>query len=252
MLRVESVSKTYRPPPGLLRPLVRPATGDSVPALRDVSLTVGPGQTVGLVGPNGAGKTTLLKIVGGLLDPDEGRATVDGIDISAHRMQARRLIGLVLTEERGLYWRLTARQNLELFGVLGGLSHPAARASAGQMLDKVGLRDSDQLVFGYSSGMRAKLNLARALLTDAGLLVLDEPTRSLDPMVSSDMATMLRGLAAEGRSILLSSHRMEEVAHLCDRVVILVQGRVRYEGSLPDGAGQAELAALLRTVVAGT
>jgi ABC-type multidrug transport system ATPase subunit len=221
-----------------------------VPALRDVSLEVRPGQIVGLVGPNGAGKTTIFKIVGTLVEPTSGRAFVDGIDVRADPVRARRRLALILSDERGLYWRLTGRQNLEFFAVLRGIPRAAARTTAAELLGRVGLAEDDKLVFGYSSGMRSRLNLARGLLGEPGLLLLDEPTRSLDTVASAAVGRLLVELAAEGRAIVFSSHRLEEIACLCQSVVVLVDGEVRHIGPVralgpsPEGAAQA-LGALL-------
>ena len=175
MLRLDELSKTYLPPPAGLRPLVRTATRSPVEALRQVSLEVAAGEIVGLVGPNGAGKSTLIKIVGTLLHPTSGRAVVDGIDVAAHPLTARRRMGVVLPDDRGLYWRLNGRQNLELFARLRGESRTEARRQAGEMLARLGLPDDGRLVFGYSSGMRARLNLARAIGGGPKLLLSTRP-----------------------------------------------------------------------------
>lgn len=205
---------------------------------------------MGLVGPNGAGKTTLVKILGTLLEPTEGRAFVDGVDVVANPLEARRRLALVLPDERGLYWRLNGRQNLEFFAVLGGATRATAKIRAGELLERVGLSDVDKLVFGYSSGMRARLSLARGLLGDPALLLLDEPTRSLDPVASVDLGRFLGELAAEGRSIVLSSHRLDEIVSFCHSVLVLVGGEVRYLGPIgalesSGGGGVQALAALL-------
>jgi ABC-2 type transport system ATP-binding protein len=193
-----------------------------------------PCEVVGLVGPNGAGKTTLIKIVGTLLEPSTGRASVSGFDVVKHARKVRERIGVVLADERGLYWRLTGRQNLELFGVLGGLTRADARRRTEELLDFVDLADRDKLVFGFSSGMRTRLNLARALLTKPELLILDEPTRSLDPIASAWVGELVRRLASEGHAVLLASHRLDEVIRVCDRAVVLRDGEVRFVGSVDD------------------
>jgi ABC-2 type transport system ATP-binding protein len=205
-----------------------------VDALRSVSLSVEPGEVLGLVGPNGAGKTTLIKILATLLTPTAGRAAVSGHDVATEPMAVRRQLGLVLAEERAAYWRLTGRQNLEFFGVLAGLSRNDARRRAGELLAQLDLGDRDKMVFGYSAGMRARLNLARALVADPPVLVLDEPTRSLDPLAIDAAHRLIKETAARGRTILLSSHQLSEVASVCDRVVILIDGAVRFAGSTAD------------------
>jgi ABC-2 type transport system ATP-binding protein len=249
VLRAEGLSKRYSPPSPWLRPLVRTATKNAVDALCDVSFTVGRGEILGLVGPNGAGKTTLIKILGTLLEPTAGRVTFDNLDLVAQAREARRRLALVLPDERGLYWRLNGRQNLEFFGVLNGMPRAVARARAEELLCRLGLPD-DKLVFGYSSGMRARLSLARGLLGDPSLLLLDEPTRSMDSVVSAELIRLLRELAWEGRSILLSSHRLDEIASCCDSVLVLVDGDTRYLGPLreldaDDTGAQKALAVLL-------
>jgi ABC-2 type transport system ATP-binding protein len=210
---------------------------------------VEPGEVVGLVGPNGAGKTTLIKIIGTLLEPTSGRATVSGFDVVTQAMQVRERIGVVLADERGLYWRLSGRANLELFGVLNGLTRADARTRAETLLDLVDLADRDKLVFGYSSGMRTRLNLARALLTNPAVLVLDEPTRSLDPIAAVWVGELLRRLANEGHAVLMASHRLDEVVSMCDRAVVLLGGEVRHVGTVRDldidGQGATRLIEML-------
>jgi len=213
---------------------VRVAASEPVHALQEASFSVEPGEVVGLVGPNGAGKTTLIKIIGTLLEPTHGRASVDGFDVVTHSMQVRERIGVVLADDRGLYWRLSGRRNLELFGVLSGLTRPGARARAEALLDLVELTDRDKLVFGYSSGMRTRLNLARALLANPQLLILDEPTRSLDPLAATWVGELVRRLAGEGHAVLMASHRLDEVVSMCDRAVVLMGGEIRHVGAVRD------------------
>jgi ABC-2 type transport system ATP-binding protein len=253
VLRAEHLSKTYLPPPIWLRPLVRVAAKSAVAALCDASFEVPRGQITGLVGPNGAGKTTLIKMLGTLLEPTSGRAYVDGVDVAVDPAGARRRVALVLPDERGLYWRLTGRENLEFFGVLSGMSRDAAAVRADELLRRVRLSEADKLVFGYSSGMRSRLSLARGLMRDPRVLLLDEPTRSLDPVGATEVGRLLVDLAHEGRSVLMASHRLDEVVSVCDAVIVLVGGRIRYSGPLDelgDVSGRAKaLAALLEREV---
>jgi ABC-type multidrug transport system ATPase subunit len=238
-LRVEGIGKTYLPPPWYLRPVLRAASNEPVDALREISFSVEPGEIVGLIGPNGAGKTTLLKVVSTLLTPSAGSLTIDGLDALAQPHEARKRVGLLLTEDRSTYWRLSGRRNLEFFGVLSGLTPEVARARADELLHRMGLADRDRRVMGYSSGMRASLGIARAIIAEPSLVILDEPTRSLDPRASSRVGALLQEQAEQGRSVLLSSHRMDEVASLCDRVVLLLDGSMRYYGE-PDVEGQGD------------
>ena len=237
MLLVDELAKRYLPPSRLLRPFVRVAASRPVDALRGVSLDVGAGEIVGLVGPNGAGKTTLIKIVATLLEPSTGRVEVDGFDVSARPVEARRRTGLMLADDRGAYARLTGRQNLEFFAAMAGVPRAEARERAGELLDRLGLEGPDKMVFGYSSGMKSKLGLARALVGSPALLVLDEPTRSLDPVATAEAHTVITEAAAAGAAVLLSSHRLDEVTTVCDRVVLVVGGEARFTGVPGQAAG---------------
>jgi ABC-2 type transport system ATP-binding protein len=230
MLEIDDIYKRYPLPPILLRPLMRVASRKPVEALRGVGFKVSEGEIVGLVGPNGAGKSTLIRVIATLLEPTSGTVSMDGFDSARHPEQIRRRIGLVLEGDRGLYGRLTGRANLEFFGVVYGLAPRVARERADHLLDMFDLAGRDKLVFGYSSGMRARLCLARALIADPPVLLLDEPSRSLDPVASLEMGRHLRKLAGEGRSILFSSHRLNEVSEFCDRVVVMTGGKVRHVG----------------------
>lgn len=244
MLSVVGVSKTYEPPPRWLRPLVRSAVREPFEALRDISLEVRPGEVVGLIGLNGAGKTSLLKIISTLLWPTSGTVTLDGHDTVTAPSEVCRRLGLVLEGDQGLYDRLTGAQNLVFYGMLAGLARPHAQRRAAELLEMLQLAQRDKLVFGYSAGMRMRLSIARSLLADPALVVLDEPTRSLDPAASRFTGTLLRELAGQGKAVLMSNHRMDEVAGVCDRVVAIVDGRVRFEGRPSDmsdtSAGSAQ------------
>lgn len=132
----------------------------------------------------------------------------------------------VIADDRGFYWRLTGRENLALFGVLAGLSREQARERAEQLMQQADLARRDRMVFGYSSGMITRLHVARALIANPPLLLLDEPTRSLDPLVSLEVGRVVRRLADEGHAVLMSSHNLEEVVANCDRVVVMNEGEV--------------------------
>lgn len=250
MLRVERVGKTYEPPGRALRLMVRTAHRDPVPALRDVDFTVRRGQVVGVVGPNGAGKSTLIRLCSSLLTPSTGRVLIDGQDLATAPPSVRARTGLVLADERALYWRLTGRQNLRFFGVMAGLTTEEADRRGEELLERFDLLERDRRVFGYSSGMRVRLSVARALLARPDLLILDEPSRSLDPVASDQLLALLRELAAGGCAVLLASHRLDEVEAVCDRVLVLINGEQRAWLHTEDLAGgPASVGATLRTLL---
>lgn len=217
--------------------LARKAGKESVqrPALRDVSLSVPQGETLGLLGPNGAGKTTLLKILSTLIEADEGSVWVLGCDASRDPRRARGMIGLVTCDERSFYWRLSGRRNLQFFATLYGLPAAKARHRIGALLERLGLTEAaDRPYHSYSSGMRQKLAIARGLLSDPRLILYDEPTRSLDPISAQN----IRRWIAENRlrfpetTHLIATNQLNEAEQLCDRVVILNRGEIIADGSI--------------------
>ncbi|HVW40996.1 MAG TPA: ABC transporter ATP-binding protein [Amycolatopsis sp.] len=198
-------------------------------ALDGVDLDVAQGQIHGLVGPNGAGKTTLLGLLLGLATADEGRLEVLGTPVGRALAASGGVAGFV--DGPGLYPSLTARQNLAALAKLNGRDPRAA--GIGEVLHEVGLTDvADDRVRGFSLGMRQRLGLAAALLTEPRLLVLDEPSNGLDPAGKKHVHAVLARLAAEGTTVVLSSHRMDDVEALCSEVTILATGRVVFSGPL--------------------
>lgn len=217
----------------LTRPL---AAIERVPALRGVDLRVRPSEIFGLLGPNGAGKTTLVKILSCLVLPDGGRAVVGGEDVQ-HENRVKPRIGLVHSDERSFYWRLSGRENLRFFARLYDVPGRRMEGRIGELLAKVDLVEAaDRRFSDYSSGMKQRLAIARALLHDPPILLMDEPTRSLDPAASLAIRELildeLRG--RDGKTILLATHNLREAEVLCDRLAILVQGTVRQVGSVPE------------------
>ena len=196
-------------------------------ALDGIDLEVLPGHVHGILGPNGAGKTTTVKVLSTLLVPSGGEALVDGLDVVAETKQVRRRIGLVLGGERGLHDRLTARENLRYAGVLHELSRSEADRRTTALLERVGLADhGDDPVEGFSRGMKQRVHLARGLIGDPRVVFLDEPTTGLDPVAALAFRDLVRDLAAEGRTVLLTTHDMAEAEAVCDRVSLLSDGRV--------------------------
>jgi ABC-2 type transport system ATP-binding protein len=204
-----------------------PRKREPVTALDRVSLTIPVGEVHGLLGPNGAGKTTLVKILSTVLLPTEGRALVCGHDVVTETKAVRPLIGIVFGGERGLYTRLSARQNLEYWGALYRLSGPQIKERSAMLLDRVGLTDrADQRVEEYSRGMKQRLHLARGLMGDARVLFLDEPTTGMDPLAAREFRQLIGELKGEGRTILLTTHDMVEAETVCDRVTLIDRGRL--------------------------
>jgi sodium transport system ATP-binding protein len=198
----------------------------SVEAVSHVSFSARDGQITGLLGPNGAGKSTCLRMLYGVLAPDSGSASIDGVDIRGETSAARAHLG-VLPHAAGLYNNLTARENIEYFGSLHGIDRNRVHRRIADLAHVLDMDTfMDRRVKGFSQGQRVKVALARALVHDPGNLILDEPTNGLDVMAIRNLREMLYALKAQGRCILFSSHIMQEVAALCDRVVIIGDGRV--------------------------
>jgi ABC-2 type transport system ATP-binding protein len=200
-----------------------------VRALTDVSCEVRPGEFFGLLGENGAGKTTLFKILATLVIPDAGSATVSGHDVLLAPARVREVLAPVIADERSLNWRLSGRENMRLFASLHGLRGAGALRRIDELLALVNLVDSaDRLVSGFSSGMKQRLLVARTLLARPSVLLLDEPTRSLDPISARSFRRFLREdvALAQGCTVLLATHNAEEAFELCDRVGVLHKGRL--------------------------
>ena len=198
----------------------------AVEAVRDISFVARDGAITGILGANGAGKSTCLRMLYGVLTPDSGNACIDGIDIRGETSKARAHLG-VLPHAAGLYGNLTARENIHYFGSLQGIGRAALSSRTAELARLLGMESFiDRRAKGFSQGQRIKVALARALIHDPGNVVLDEPTNGLDVMAIRNLREMLLALKSEGRCVLFSSHVMQEVAALCDRVVIIGHGRV--------------------------
>ena len=215
-----------------------------IEAVCDASFVARDGEITGLLGPNGAGKSTTLRMMYGVLTPDAGSARIDGIDILGETSAARAHLG-VLPHAAGLYGNLSARENIEYFGSLHGIRGGSLRARIADLSRSLGMEELiERRVKGFSQGQRIKVALARALVHSPGNLILDEPTNGLDVMAIRGLREILRALKGEGRCILFSSHVMQEVAALCDRVVIIGQGRVLADGApaqIREASGAATL-----------
>ena len=221
-----------------------------VKAVAGVSFVAPDGEITGLLGPNGAGKTTLLRMLATLMAPDAGRAAIDGRDIVADRYAVRRRIG-VLSDARGLYPRLTGRENIRYYGALHGLTGTGLTARIDELVAVLGLTDiADRRAQGYSQGERMKIAIARALVHDPHTILLDEPTNGLDIMSTRALREFLRQLRAGGKCLLFSSHVMQEVTALCDRIIILGHGKVVASGTAGELVAQSGASTLEDAFVA--
>lgn len=205
-----------------------------VQAVKDVSFSAPNGMITGLLGPNGAGKSTTMRMIAGVLNPDAGRALVDDVNVQEHRLQAQKKLG-VLPDKRGLYQRLTSRENIAYYGQLRDMHGATLRQRVDYLLDLLDMTDiADRRTEGFSTGQKVKVAIARALVHDPPNMMLDEPTVGLDVMSTRAMRQVIRQLRIEGHTVLFSSHIMQEVASLCDNIVIIARGRVVAQGSADD------------------
>ncbi|WP_257450799.1 ABC transporter ATP-binding protein [Archangium lipolyticum] len=205
----------------------------AVTAVEDVSFRAENGVVTGLLGPNGAGKTTTLRMLYTLIRPDRGSAKVDGVEVAERPLDVRRAIG-VLPDARGLYPRLTAREHIHYAGTLHGLSGAALDKRIDELVELLEMKEiANRRTEGFSQGERMKVALARALVHGPRNVLLDEPTNGLDVMSTRAVRTLIRRLREQGHCVVFSSHVMQEVGALCDRIVVVARGRVVAEGT-PD------------------
>jgi sodium transport system ATP-binding protein len=232
---------------------------EAVAAVRDVSLTAADGRVTGLLGPNGAGKSTTLRLLYGVLRADSGRALIDGIDVAREPVAALRQLG-ALPHAAGIYPHLTTRENVRYFGRLLGLRGAPLERRIDELIDLLDMRDiADRRAKGFSQGQRLKVALARSLVHEPRNLVLDEPTNGLDVLATRSLRELIVRLKDAGHAILFSSHVMQEVAALCDDIVIIGRGQVVAAGTpaelnrtVPSGSLEdAFIAALDRATAPG-
>ncbi len=255
-VKVENLSKTYvsKQRKGLFKSIQK-----EVEALKKISLTIKEGEIFGLLGPNGAGKTTLIKCLTTLLLPTSGEAWVNGYQLTKQDDAIRASVGCMLMGERGLYWKLTGRENLIFFGALYHLPMSERTRRSNEIIEKLDLGEiADRSVETYSSGQKMKLAFAKALINDAPLLILDEPTNTLDLPSARELRDVVRQLNKQGKTVIYTTHIMAEAETLCDRVAIIDRGEVialdtvsqlkeslgkdmviRLEGVIPSQASQA-------------
>lgn len=197
-------------------------------ALNRINIKIHPGELFGLLGPNGSGKTTMIKCLSTILIPDEGTALVNGFDISKETSLVRASLGMVVGGERTLYWKLTARDNLMYFASLYKMQKKQAKKRIKELLENFDLSSrADERLEDYSTGMRQKVAIARALLHNPPILLLDEPTLGLDPNFSRQIRSQIKELSAKhGKTVLLTTHYMDEAEQLCDRVAFINDGNI--------------------------
>ena len=227
MIRVENLHKAFKTRTGLVK------------AVDGVSFTAPDGQITGLLGPNGAGKTTCLRMLYTLMRPDQGTVAVDDLDATRNADAVRRSLG-VLPDARGVYKRLTARENIAYFGHLHGMRDDAIAARTARLVAALEMTDFiDRPTEGFSQGQRTKTAIARALVHSPRNVILDEPTNGLDVMTTRGLRNFLLELKREGHCVIFSSHLMQEVAALCDRIVVIADGHVVAQGTADELKAQS-------------
>lgn len=221
MIEVQQVSKVFKDKKQVVH------------ASKHISFSVAQGEVVGLLGENGAGKTTLLRMIATLLEPTEGAIKIAGYDTVQQPFEVKRRIGVLFGGETGLYERLTARENLEYFATLYGLSQHEAKVRLEALAVQFGMKDYlDRKVGGFSKGMRQKLAIARTLIHDPEIILFDEPTTGLDITSANIFRQLIHQLRREGKTIIFSSHIMEEVKLLCESIILIHKGELVYHGTL--------------------
>jgi len=235
ILEVEKLTKDFIPPLSF-RKLIKLGFKHRRPmrALEDTSFSLNKGEILGVLGPNGAGKTTLLKIIATLILPDKGSVVVNGCHPGIDDDKIKSFIGMVSSHERSFYWRLTGRQNLEFFASMYGLKN--AKDKTEELFDLFEINYQDNRFDSYSTGMKQKFALIRGLLNDPGLLLLDEPTKSLDYATALNLRNFIKEelVSKKGKTVIFTTHNMDEALDFCDLFMILHKGRVYALGTLDE------------------
>ena len=257
-IEIRNVSKAYPVDQGIRQLLRR---RERRPALEDVSLTIRKGECFGILGINGAGKTTLLKIVSTLIVPDTGYVKVQGYDVARESGPARAAIGICSSDERAYYMRLTAWENMAFFARLQGLSESATRKRIDELAQWLGIADRmHSTVRSFSTGMKQRLALIRAMLSDPPILLLDEPTKALDPITALNFRQAVRDrlVVGEHKTVILATNQLDEAWSMCDRMAILHERRVaavgtpiEIEAKAPAGTREHPLFGYFRQVSGG-
>lgn len=219
---VENLQRTYTTRRGLLG-----KQKNVIEAVKDISFSVNYGELFVMVGPNGAGKTTTMKILTALLLPTSGTVSVLGLDVTKQSRKLKKRIGFVFGGERGLYWRLSGKDNLKYFATLYGIPRRVSKERIADLLDIVGLAErQDSRVEQYSRGMKQRLHIARGLLNDPEVLFLDEPTLGLDPVAAREIRKMIKSIVNDGKTVFMTTHYMFEADELADRVAVVKKGEI--------------------------
>lgn len=230
MIEVQGATMYYIRPKRYRELLLHPFRGsERTRALHPLQLKIPKGSCIGLLGPNGAGKTTLLKLLGGVLYPTSGAVRINGLDTIRDNQAAKQVIGLAVNDERSFYWRLTGIQNLQFFGSLQNLFGPALDQRIAEVLSYVGLENAaDVVVSNYSSGMRQRLAIARGFLSDPAILLLDEPTRALDPLGAEDVRKLISEWVAcnAAKTLVIATNQIADLVGVCDNIYLIFDGRI--------------------------
>lgn len=229
MITVEDVYMHYPVPKRYIEYITKTFKQETFTALDEINLRINTGDRVAFLGSNGAGKTSLLKIIGGLLYPSSGDVVVNGYNTIKDNRNARKRVGFILNEERSFYWRLTGLQNLRFFGTLDNKYGEELEQNVNDLVRLVGLEKAGNKLFaGYSSGMKQRLAIARGLLSDPDILILDEPTKALDPISAEDIKNIISERIHEKkeRTLLIATHSFVEAQSLCNKVCIMENGKI--------------------------
>lgn len=237
MIEVKNVTKRFILRKGFIESICHPFRRNKVVlALDSVNLNIEKGEIFALLGPNGAGKTTLIKILSTLILPDEGSVKISGYDLKTQEELAKAKIGLVIGEERSLYWRLTGRQNLEFFGTMYNLTKKQIKERIDNINHILEIDDLDKPFENYSTGMKHRVALARCLISEPEVIFMDEPTKSLDPSSANKLRIFIKETLVKklGKTIFFATHQTDEANELADRVAIISNGRIKTCGKIED------------------
>lgn len=234
VIKVKNLTKTYLIKKSLNEFFKEPFKRKYLTAINNISFDIGENEIVGLIGLNGAGKTTLLKIFSSLLTPDKGSVKIFNYDLEKDTNKIKKIISLINSEERSFYWRLTLKQNLEFFANLYNINKKLIKDKVENVLELADLTDKKNSRFDeLSTGMKQRLNIARGLLNDPKLILLDEPTRGLDIKHADEIRSIIKKLSKD-KTIIITSHNLEEISELCSKIIIMHKGKAVKIGKFKD------------------